>query len=179
MKNVLVISSSPRRGGNSELLCGQFMKGAEEAGNSVEKIFLADMKIHYCTGCGACANGTKPCSQKDDEEKILKKMIAADVIVLATPVYFYSMSAQLKTMIDRSCPHYQEISGKDFYYILSAWDSEKAHMKRTVEAIRGFTLDCLEDAHEKGILYGVNAAAKGDVKNLPVFQEAYEMGKNV
>lgn len=179
MKKVLLISSSPRRGGNSDLLCDQFAKGARDAGNDVEKIFLADKTIAYCTGCGACENGEKPCVQKDDEEEILQKMIAADVIVLATPVYFYTMSAQLKTMIDRSCPHYREITGKDFYFILTAWDPEKANMARTVEALRGFTAGCLEDAREKGILYGVNAAAKGEIRSRPAYQDAYRMGNAI
>ncbi len=179
MKKVLIISSSPRRGGNSDLLCDQFMKGAKESGHEVEKIFLADKTIHYCTGCGACANGAKPCSQQDDEEEILLKMIAADVIVLATPVYFYTMSAQLKTMIDRSCPHYLEISNKDFYFILTAWDPEKIHMTRTLESLRGFTEDCLVAAHEKGVILGVNAGPKGEIKSSPAYLEAYQMGKNI
>ncbi len=93
MKKVLLISSSPRKNGNSDLLCDQFRKGAIDAGHRAEKIFLAEKKIHYCTGCGACANATRPCVQKDDVAEILEKMVEADVIVLATPVYFYTMCA--------------------------------------------------------------------------------------
>ena len=93
MKNVLIISSSPRRHGNSDLLCDMFAKGAEESGNNVEKIFLKDKEINYCTGCGVC-NTTHRCIIKDDMAEILDEMVNADVIVLATPVYFYSMAAQ-------------------------------------------------------------------------------------
>ena len=94
-KKVLVLSASPRKGGNSDLLCDQFMRGAKEAGNQVEKIFLRDKRINYCIGCGACQGNGGKCVQKDDMAEVLDKMIAADVIVMATPVYFYTMNAQM------------------------------------------------------------------------------------
>ena len=90
-KKVLVLSSSPRRGGNSDLLCDQFTIGAQEAGHYTQKILLKDKKIHYCTGCGTCLNGNKSCPQEDDMAEVLEKMIAADVIMMATPVYFYTV----------------------------------------------------------------------------------------
>lgn len=176
-KNVLIISSSPRKGGNSDLLCDQFLKGAQEAGKQAEKIFLPEHKINYCTGCGAC-NTTHQCVLKDDMAVILEKMVNVDVIVLATPVYFYSMDGQLKTFIDRTVPRYTEISGKDFYFILAAADTEKKNMTRTLEALRGFTEDCLDGAREKGVIYGTGAWQKGEVKDTPAFEEAYRAGKN-
>ena len=88
MKNVLILSSSPRRGGNSDTLCDEFMQGAIESGHRVEKVFLRDKTIHPCTGCGVCSQYKKPCPQKDDAAEIIGKMLAADVIVMATPVYF-------------------------------------------------------------------------------------------
>lgn len=179
MKKVLVISSSPRRNGNSDLLCDLFMKGAIEAGHRAEKIFLADKTIHYCTGCGACANATRPCVQKDDVAEILEKMVEADVIVLATPVYFYTMCAQLKTLIDRSCPRYTAISNKEFYFILTAADTNRAAMNRTLESLRGFTEDCLENSREKGILFGLGVMDRGEVKETPAYREAFEMGKRI
>lgn len=179
MKKVLVISSSPRRNGNSDLLCDQFMKGAIEAGHRAEKIFLADKTIHYCTGCGACANATRPCVQKDDVAEILEKMVGADVIVLATPVYFYTMCAQLKTLIDRSCPRYTAISNKEFYFILTAADTNRAAMNRTLESLRGFTEDCLENSREKGIVFGLGVMDRGEVKETPAYREAFEMGKRI
>ncbi len=98
MKKILIISSSPRKGGNSDLLCDRFADGAKDSGHTVEKVFLADMNIRYCHGCGAC-NATHKCVQKDDMALILDKMVNADVIVLATPVYFYSMNGQMKTFM--------------------------------------------------------------------------------
>ena len=168
-KKVLILSTSPRKGGNSDLLCDEFMRGAKESGNDVEKIFIAQKKINYCIGCGVC-NSTHKC---------LDKMVSADVIVLATPVYFYSMDGQLKTLIDRTVPRYTEISNKDFYYIMTAADTDKNMLHRTVEAIRGFTEDCLQGAKEKGIIYGTGAWQKGEIKNTKAFLEAYELGKNV
>ena len=72
-KKVLIISSSPRKGGNSDLLCDEFMKGAIEAGNEVEKIFLKDKTVHPCTGCSVCSMYGKPCPQKDDAVEIVEK----------------------------------------------------------------------------------------------------------
>ena len=155
------------------------MKGAIEAGHRAEKIFLADKTIHYCTGCGACANATRPCVQKDDVAEILEKMVEADVIVLATPVYFYTMCAQLKTLIDRSCPRYTAISNKEFYFILTAADTNRAAMNRTLESLRGFTEDCLENSREKGILFGLGVMDRGEVKETPAYREAFEMGKRI
>lgn len=177
-KNVLIISASPRKGGNSDLLCDEFRRGAEDSGNHVERIFLRDKEINFCKGCGVC-NRSHACVQQDDMVEILGKMVAADVIVLATPVYFYSMDGQMKTFIDRTVPRYTEITDKDFYFIMTAADTEKNNLKRTLEAFRGFTEDCLDGAREAGILYGVGAWNVGDIKATPAYAQAYEMGKGV
>ncbi|HOW13666.1 flavodoxin family protein [Methanosarcina sp.] len=177
-KNVLILSASPRKGGNSDLLCDQFMLGAKEAGNAVEKIFLRDKEINYCTGCGTCFNMEKNCPQKDDMPEALEKMIAADVIVMATPVYFYTMNGQMKTLIDRTCSRYTEINDKEFYFIATAADDNKQAMERTFEGFRGFT-SCLEGANEKGVIYGIGAWNIGDIKGSKAMEQAYEMGKAV
>lgn len=177
-KNVLVISASPRKGGNSDTLCDEFIRGAQESGNHAEKIFLASKNIKYCIGYGVC-NTTQKCVQKDDMAEILDKMVEADVIVLATPVYFYTMDAQMKTLIDRTVPRYTEIQNKDFYFIVAAADTERKMMERTIEGFRGFTQDCLTGAREKGIIYGTGAWQAGEIKGTPAVKQAYEMGRNV
>jgi multimeric flavodoxin WrbA len=177
-KKVIVLSASPRKGGNSDLLCDQFVKGAQESGNEAEKIFLKDKKINYCTGCGTCINGKKACPQKDDMTGILEKMIGADVIVMATPVYFYTMNGQMKTLIDRTCARYTEIKDKDFYFILTAADNSKPAMERTMEGFRAFT-SCLDGPKEKGIIYGIGAWNAGEIKGKPAMKHAYEMGKQI
>lgn len=178
MKNVLIISASPRKGGNSDTLCDRFAEGAEESGHKVEKVFVASKNIGYCRGCGVC-NSTHKCVQKDDMAELLDKMVQADVIVLATPVYFYSMDGQMKTFIDRTVPRYTEIRNKDFYFIMTAADSQKANLERTVEAFRGFTEDCLDYAREAGIIYGIGAWNVGEIKSTPAYEEAYEMGMSI
>ena len=175
-KKVLIISSSPRKGGNSDVLCDQFLLGAKEAGHTVEKVFLREHKINYCLGCGVC-NNTHVCVQKDDMKGLLDKMVDADVIVLATPVYFYTMDAQLKTFIDRCVPRYMEISNKEIYFIVAAADTNKNNLAPTIEGLRGFTRDCLEGSKEKGIIYGTGAWQVGEIKTLPAYKKAYEMGK--
>ena len=177
-KHVLVISASPRKGGNSDTLCDEFIRGVQESGNQAEKIFLASRKIGYCIGCGV-RNTTHKCVQKDEMAEILDKMVDADVIVLATPVYFYTMDAQMKTLIDRTVPRYTEIQNKDFYFIVAAADTEQKMMDRTIEGFRGFTQDCLTGAREKGIIYGTGAWQAGEIKGTPAMKQAYEMGRNV
>ena len=175
-KKILIISASPRKGGNSDILCDRFMQGAEEAGNTVEKVFLRDLKIGYCMACYGC-RGTKKCVQKDDMEELLSRMIEADVLVLATPVYFYSMDGQLKTMIDRTLPRYTEIRDKEVYFIATAAAGRRS-MERTMDALRGFT-DCLPGAVVKGEIYGEGVYQKGEVENTPAYTEAFEAGKAV
>lgn len=177
-KKILVLSSSPRRGGNSDTLCDEFIRGAIESGNEAEKIFLRDQTIHYCIGCGVC-NTTSQCVQKDDMAVNLEKMVEADVIVLATPVYFYTMDAQLKTLIDRTVPRYTEMRNKEFYYIVTAADTQIDNMQKTIESLRGFTLDCLDGAKEKGIIYGVGAWNVGEILKTPAVKQAYQMGREV
>jgi len=172
----LVLSASPRRGGNSDLLCDQFMLGAKETGNEVEKIFLRDKKINYCMACDACQRNGGECAQKDDMAEILDKIMAADVIVMATPVYFYSMDAQMKTLIDRTYPRCRKISEKEMYFIATAADPKKESMERTMDGFRGF-ISCLDRAKEKGTIYGTGAWNKGDIKGSEAMKQSYEMGK--
>jgi len=175
-KKVLILSGSPRKNGNSDMLCDEFSKGAEKTGNIAEKIYLNDYKLGFCQACYVCQKVGK-CVQNDDMEAILDKIVNADVIVLATPVYFYTMDAQLKVMIDRTLPRYTEIRDKDFYLIATA-AAGKSAMERTVDSMRGF-LDCLPGASEKGVIYGAGVWHIGDIRANIAMQEAYEAGLNI
>ena len=177
-KNVLILSASPRKGGNSDTVCDQFGKGAQEAGNHVEKLRLAELHIEYCSACYACKK-LGHCVKRDDMAMVIDKMKASDVIVLATPVYFYSMDGQMKTFIDRTVPRYTEITNKDFYFIMTAADTDSANLNRTMETFRGFTEDCLDGAREAGIIYGTGAWQVGEIETTPAYEEAYAMGKRV
>lgn len=176
-KKVLILSGSPRKNGNSDILCDEFMKGAKEGGNEVEKIRVSEKNIGYCRACYAC-KGTGICAIKDDMGEVLQKMIDADVIVLASPVYFYSIDAQLKALIDRTVARWLEVKNKEFYYIVTAADEEKESAETTIQCFRGYA-DCVEGAKEKGIIYGMGAYEKGEIKNSSAMEEAYNMGKNI
>lgn len=177
-KKVLILSSSPRRGGNSDTLCEEFLRGAREAGHEVEKIFLADKTVRYCTGCSTCSLYGKPCPQQDDAAEIIERMVRADVIVMATPVYFYTVSAQMKTLIDRCCGRYTEMNGKEFYFLLSAAEDDRSKMDRTVDTFQGF-LDCLENPTVKGVVCATGVWHKGEIQGSPALRDAYEAGRSI
>lgn len=176
-KKVLILSGSPRKNGNSDILCDEFAKGAKEAGHEVEKIRVAEKNIGYCRACYACKK-TGKCIIQDDMAEVLQKMIDADVIVLASPVYFYSIDAQLKALIDRTVARWLEVKDKEFYYIVTAADGEREAAETTIACFRGYA-DCVEGAKEMGVIYGMGAYEKGEIKALPAMKEAYEMGREV
>ena len=176
-KNVLILSGSPRKNGNSDLLCDEFMKGAIEAGHQVEKIRVAEKNIGYCRACYGCKD-TGVCVIKDDMAEVLQKMIDCDVLVLASPVYFYSIDAQLKALIDRTVARWLEVKDKEFYYIVTAADEGLASADTTLACFRGYA-ECVEGAKEMGIVYGMGTYEKGEVEGKAAMTEAFEMGKNV
>ncbi len=177
MKKVLILSGSPRLGGNSDTLCDQFLKGAQEAGNEVEKIFVAGKKIGYCRGCYYCNDHSGECCIKDDMAEVLQKMLNADVIVLSSPVYFYSISAQLKAVIDRTVARWLEFKNKEFYYIMTAAEDTDTVMDCTLECFRGLAA-CFEGSVEKGVIYAKGVYHRGEINDKPAMLEAYEMGKS-
>lgn len=154
------------------------MKGALEAGNEVEKIFVAGKEISPCRACYYCRSHQGACSIKDDMAEVLKKMIDADVIVLSSPVYFYSISAQLKAVIDRTVARWLEVKNKEFYYIMTAAESSDSVMDTTLACFRGYA-DCVEGAVEKGIIYGKGVYERGEILDKPQMEEAYLMGKSI
>lgn len=177
-KRVLLLSSTPRKGGNSELLSEAFASGAEEAGHMAEIVRLRTKRVHPCIACDACKKNGDRCTQKDDADAIIDQMTAADVIVLASPVYFYSISAQMKTLIDRCYARYTAITGKEFYFIVTAADGSKSAIARTIECFRGFTA-CLGGSNERGIVSGTGLWNTGDAKGSQAADEAHKLGKAV
>ena len=177
-KKVLILSGSPRKGGNSDILCDEFARGAREAGNEVEKIRVASKKIAPCTGCYYCRDHGGECAHKDDMAEVLQKMIDADVLVLASPVYFYSIDAQLKAVIDRTLARWLEAKNKEFYYIVTMADEEHSSADTTLACFRGYA-DCVEGAVEKGVIIGSGTYEPGAVKGTPAMEQAYAIGKTV
>ena len=179
MKKVLVLSSSLRKGSNSETLAQEFAKGAAEAGNKVEFESLRGKKIGFCTGCLACQKKGK-CVIKDDANAITEKMKNAEVIVFATPIYYYEMSGQLKTILDRANSLYaSDYKFREIYLLTSAADTDKTAMNIAKRGIGGW-IACFDGVKFKGALCAAGAENPGDVKkNSALLKKAFTMGKRV
>lgn len=174
-KNILLISSSPRKNANSDILCDEFMRGADESGHQVEKIRLVDSDINYCIGCCTCIGKPGSCVQSDDMNGILQKILVADVLVFASPVYFHSFNGHMKTFMDRVCPIYPLIHGKDVYFMVAAAGGNLP-VDNAFKTFRIFT-DCL-DVEEKGTLAVTGVWNEGGVKGNSALDDAYKMGLN-
>lgn len=177
-KSIIILSSTSRRGGNTDLLCDRFMEGAKDAGHDVEKILLRDKNINECLGCGLCYNFHKECPQKDDAALIIDKMVNSDVIVMASPVYFYNICGRLKTMIDRCCAHFLEMTNKEFYLIAAMGEDNRELMERAFDSMRSFIM-CCPNSKEKGVVAATGSLNIGDVKSSPAMEAAYQLGYTV
>lgn len=177
MKKIVILEGSPRRKGNSAILCQEFARGAEEAGCSVETISLAGKKIAGCLGCNACYRNGGTCVQKDDMTEIREKLVEADEIVLASPIYFYSMTAQMKAAIDRTYAFYMQLAGKTFHFIVTCAAPDASYTETMLASLRGFTC-CVPEAREGGIVLGIGAMDAGAIRGTAAMQEAYELGRS-
>lgn len=175
MKKVLILSASPRKRGNSDILCHQFMKGAREAGHQTEIISLYEKKIGFCRACYACFR-TGSCVLGDDMEGILDQIQAADVLVIATPTYFLSMNGMLKTTIDRFLPRWQDLGVHDTYLIVTGHDRKEGLALAEEELTRIF--ESLGD-RVRGIIWGEGVWQKGEVNGTKAMDEAYRAGLNI
>ena len=178
MKRVVVISTSLRAGSNSNMLADKFAEGARSAGNEVEKISLTGKNIQFCKGCFACQKLGR-CVIKDDVNDITAKVLEADVVVWATPIYYYEMSGQMKTLIDRMNAMYPlDYKFRDVYLLTTAAEDEKETPKRAETGLTGW-IDCYPKSRLAGTLFcgGVNEAREIDGNKK--LQEAFEMGKNI
>ena len=174
MKNILILSASPRKNGNSDILCHQFMKGAEDAGNQVELIPLYDKNIGFCRACYACFK-TGKCVLKDDMAEILDKIQAADVLVVATPTYFLTMNGKLKNTIDRFLPKWQDLGGHDVYIIITGHDGKEG-LKLVGDELT--TIFSYLGNEIKGVIWGERVWQKGEVTSTKAMDEAYQAGVN-
>ncbi len=168
-KKVVVISSSPRAGGNSDTLCDEFVKGAVEAGNDAKKYFLEDIDFDSCKACYKCKTPEMKCFQEDGIEEILDDMMEADVIVYATPIYYYSMNGTLKMFFDRCYPIFNHLEDKD-YYIITAVGSSNGDALTGIRSFIGFS----KNPTEKAVFTMV-----GDAKSQPeLLKEVFDAGFN-
>ena len=178
MKNVLIISSSLRRGSNSEALAEEFARGAADAGNNVELISLREKDIRFCRGCLACQK-TQKCVIADDSQTIVAKMRDADVIAFATPIYYYEMSGQLKTLLDRANPLYpSDYRFRDIYMLTSAAEDEQSTPERAVTGLTGW-IDCFEKSHLAGTVFAGGVNAPEEINGHPALAETYDVGNKI
>lgn len=177
-KKILVISTSPRKGGNSDALADEFVRGAQETGNQVEKVTLYDKTIGFCKGCLSCQSSRR-CVIRDDADTIAQKMGAADVIAFATPIYYYGMCGQMKTMLDRSNPLFSaDYQFRDIYLLAAAAEEDAHTVDGAVTGLMGW-IDCFEKASLAGTVFAGGVTAAGEIQGHPALKKAYEMGKRV
>ena len=177
-KNVLIISTSPRKNGNSETLADAFAKGAADAGNTVEKVSLYDKTVRFCKGCLVCQK-TGRCVIRDDADTIAQKMLTADVLVFATPIYYYEMCGQMKTMLDRANPLYSlDYAFRDVYLLASAAEDEESTVDGAVHGLQGW-IACFPKSRLAGTVFGGGVDGVGAIKGHPAVEKAYEMGTSI
>lgn len=177
MSKVLVITTSLRAKSNSDLLAERVISGAKDAGHEVEHISLKGKKLNFCIGCLSCQK-TQKCVLRDDAEWIAEKVRTADTLVFATPIYYYEMSGQMKTLLDRMNPLYpSDYRFRKIYLLITAAEVEDSVAEKAVNGLQGW-VDCFEKAELSGTLFlgGINdpdeASSRKDAQEL-----AYEFGK--
>ncbi len=177
-KNVLIITASLRPNSNSDALAAAFADGVRKAGNTVEMVSLKGKTINFCVGCLACQK-TQKCVLRDDAVALAEKVKNTNVLVFASPVYYYSVSGLLKTFLDRCNPLYpSDYQFRDVYFLATAADTDESAMDGPVKAIQGW-VDCFEKARLAGTVFGGGVDALGEIQGHAALEKAHEMGRQV
>lgn len=177
-KQILIISTSHRKGGNSDTLADAFAQGASDAGHQVKKISLYNKTIGFCKGCLTCIK-TQHCIIQDDAASIAQQMLTADTLVFATPVYYYGMCGQMKTMLDRANPLYSsDYRFRDVYLLAAAAEEDEHTVEGTVTGLQGW-IDCFDNARLAGTVFAGGVTSVGEIQGHAALEHAYEMGKHV
>lgn len=177
-KKILILSGSSRKDGNTDKLCIQFEKGALDKGHLVEKVLLNEKKIEFCDACYECQQNGGICHIKDDVPELVSKLMEVDVIVLASPVYFYSISGRLKAFLDRCFMKWKNIENKEFYYIITSAQDHKQTIACTLGSLRGFAV-CMGNSKEKGVLCAQGFDPERTIENTEYMQKAYDLGYSI
>ena len=175
---ILMIESSPHKHGSSNLLAERFRAGAAETGHQVEVFDAARANLHPCLGCGACGMAG-PCVQKDDMAALREKLLQADMAVFVTPLYYFGMCAQLKTVVDRFYSFTGELSAKRLKtaLIAAAWDSNDWTMRDLSAHYQ--TLCRYMHFQDQGMILGAGCGTVSMTENSVFPQKAYELGKSL
>lgn len=178
MKRVIVISTSLRAGSNSDMLADKFVEGVRAAGHEVEKVSLRGKQLEFCKGCMGCQKLGR-CVIDDDANDIMRKVLNADVVCWATPIYYYEMSGQMKVLIDRMNAMYSlDYKFRDVYMITTAAEDEPEVPKRAEAGLTGW-IDCYPKSRLAGTLFCGGVDAPRSIEGNDKLQEAYELGKKI
>lgn len=176
--NIIILMGSPNRDGSTAILVNEFARGAREGGHTVEVLDISHMKIHPCTGCVRCGF-EGPCMLKDDNETVKRKLLSSDMVVFATPLYYYGMSAQLKTVTDRFCAYNSSLHAKHLKSALLsvAWNADDW----TFEALEAHyrTLVRYIDFDDQGMVLGYGCGSPAMTRRSEYPAKAYLLGKNL
>lgn len=175
---IVILTGSPNPDGSTNILAGNFKKGAEESGHKVELINVCQLNVNPCTGCVACGY-EGDCVQDDDNERIRKALLSCDMVVFATPLYYYGMSAQLKAVIDRFCAYNSSLNRRHLKSALltAAWNADDwtfdaltAHYRTLVRYIR------FEDM---GMVLGYGCGSPAMTRASRYPDDAYKLGRSL
>ena len=178
MKKVLIVSTSPRMNSNSEALATAFAAGAKAAGHEVEQLSLRGKTVNFCRGCFVCQEKLR-CVIRDDADEICRKALHADVLVFATPIYYYEMSGQLKTLLDRLNPLFpSDYAFRDVYLLTAAAEDEESVPQRAISGLEGWVA-CFERARLAGTVFMGGVTAAGEQPGHPALEQACRMGRGI
>lgn len=177
-KKVVVLSTSLRTNSNSELLAKSFVDGAKDSGNEVKYISLKNKDIRFCIGCLACQK-TGHCVIKDDVADIMNSVLEADVVVWSTPIYYFEMSGQMKTLIDRLNPMYsKDYKFRDVYLLATAAEEGDEVFEKVITGLNVW-IDCFEKTTIKGTILAGCVSDSGAISGNDKLKEAYDLGSHV
>ena len=180
---VLALCGSMRKNGNTSILTDEFIRGAREAGHEAEKVSLRELTFGDCLGCRACHKNGGACVQKDDMAEVLEKMKSADVIILASPMYYFTWTGLMKRFLDRTYPLLPVLQNKDFYLITLGGVPDKKFMANILSDFSMY-VGCFKEFNQVGCrvagnIIGTSALMPGAIRESKAMQEAYELGKNL
>lgn len=175
---VTVITGSAHKKGTSAMLADKFIEGAMESGHEVFRFDAAFEKVNPCLACEYCSAHDTQCVHKDSMEKLNEKLIDADVIVFATPLYYYTVSAQIKAVIDRFHAKNAVLSGnKKAIMLATAYGDDD----QTMEALDKMFNSALRflNWENAGTVYAIGCPIREVIENTNYLQQAYDLGKNL
>ena len=177
-KKILVISTSLREHSNSQALAEAFAQGAESAGHEVELVSLRDKQISFCRGCFACLELGR-CVIRDDAPAIVEKMHDAEIIAFAGPIYYYEMSGQMKTLLDRANSLFDgDYAFRQIYLLTTAAEKEEQVPERAISGLEGW-VECFPRASLAGTVFAGGVTGQGEIEGHPALKQAYDMGAGI